>query len=433
MTTLTQPSEVQSSERTGPSAVAGLVSRMLQNDWVLAAWIFLVTRSVALIGAYMGVNQIIAQEPERSKGWLVELGLMWDAGWYVTTGQEGYNWYPHAEGGTNVAFPPLLPALLSAFSHLLRWLSFGWDWGNTQYGSWVAAGLLISNVSFFVALALLIKFLAPRLGRQGAGIVTLALASLPLSLFFSAIYTEALFLLLVVGAFLVSRSDWPNKWLAASALGLLAGLLKFAGVLLAPVLFVEYLSQCGWNLRKLRMDVLWLCLVPLGIPLYMAYLGLRFGNPMAFSDSEYKGWGHQSSWPWTTYWDDAFVLLWRSVTGAVKPENDWILLHGSGNRLFSFLDVLVPPLMLVGAFIARKKLLASEWAWLLLGILFPLSSGTSNSLARYMLPLWPGLIWLGTLDRFGKAGRALQILWILVSLALLMWCASIYGSARWIG
>lgn len=430
MTTLSPAREVPSPASERPARAAGLITRVLASEWLTAALIFLFTRALALAGAYVGIVRLIHAEPARNKGWAAELGLMWDAAWYVTTAQNGYHWQPSAEGGTNVAFPPLFPAMISVLSHVLGWLTFGWDWGNREVGSWVAAGALISNTSFFVALALLIRLLSPRLGRPGAAFVALALAALPLAFFFSAIYTEGPFLMLVLGSLLVARSDWSHKWIAAGAVGLLASLLKFGGLLVFPLLLVEYLSQTGWRPRRIRLDIVWAGLVPLGLALYMGFLWLRFGNPLAFTDSEYKGWGHQASWFWGTYWDDAVMRLWNSLTGALRPEDDWVLLHGSGNRLYAILDVVTPPLMLAGGILARKKLLASEWVWLGLGILYPLSSGTSNSLARYMLPLWPGLIWLGML---GPRWRWLQVAWILGSLGLLVWCSSIYGNGKWIG
>jgi len=433
MGTLSQATSIDRPTSARSVGLAAVWERVISNEWATSALIFVVTRAVALAGAYSGVTQLIQAEPNRDKGWLAELSLNWDAAWYVTLAKNGYTWHPAAEGGTNVAFPPLLPALISALSHVISWLSLGWDWGNSTYSTWIVAGLVITNVSFFAALALLIKLLRPRLGRRGAAFVALALASLPLSLFFSAIYTESLFLLLSLAALLVARSDWPNKWLAASLLAFMASLLKFGGLLLVGVLLVEYLSQRNWSLRKIRFDILWLSIIPTAIVGYMGFLWWRFGTPTAFLDSEYKGWGHQFSLFWGTYWDDAAVRLWKSVTHALPPASDWVLLHGSGNRLFEFLDVFVPPLLLIGAFLARKKLLASEWAWLALGILYPLSSGTSNSLARYMLPLWPGLIWLGTLGERGRLFKVFGFVWIAVSLGLLAWCAAVYGNAKWIG
>src|SRR5215212_1747902 len=274
---------------------------LLANDWAVAGLIFAVTRLVALAGAYSGVSRLVQAEPARNKGWLAELALMWDSAWYVTIAQQGYTWHPGASGGTNVAFAPFYPFLLRVVSTFLGWVTFGWDWGQRTYGTLIAAGLLVSNISFFVALVLLIRLLAPRLGRGGAALVALALASLPLSFFFSALYTEGPFLMLALSSLLIARSEWRMKWPAAALVGMLACLLKFAGVLILPVLAVEYLSQRGWHLRRVRADVLWLGIVPLGLVLYMGFLWLRFGNPFAFMDSEYKGWNHQASFFLGTY------------------------------------------------------------------------------------------------------------------------------------
>ena len=126
---------------------------------------------------------------------------MWDSAHYATIAQQHYTYDPAAPGGSNVAFAPLFPFLIWLLSFVLSTVTFGWDWGNAQWGTTVASGLLISNVSFYVALVLLIKLLTPRLGVRRAGLVALMLASLPLSFFFSAMYTEGLFLLLVVRPF----------------------------------------------------------------------------------------------------------------------------------------------------------------------------------------------------------------------------------------
>ncbi len=411
------------------STVGSRAIGVLANDCAAAGAIFVVTRLITLFGAYLGVTSLIASEPARSKGWLAELALMWDAAWYAGIAQHSYSYSPAAEGGTNVAFAPLYPFLVSVLSNILHWLSFGWNWGNSAYGTLIAAGLLISNLSFFVALVLLIKLLSPRIGKSGAAIAALAMASLPLSFFFSAFYTEGLFFLLAVAALLVARSGWPAKWLCAGAVGMLASLDRFTGALLLPVLLVEYLSQRGWQWRKIRADVLWLGLVPTGVAIYLVFLWWRFGSPFVLNDSMLKGWNHQASFFLATYWQ-GLAQLWQSVTGAVPAASDPVLYYGNDNRLYLILDLAMPALLLAGGFLARKKLLASEWTWLALGIIYPLSTNITFSLARYLLPLWPGLIWLGTLPRSRKWIAASLIL---VSLGLLAWCSSIYGGARWIG
>ena len=405
------------------------IDDLLANEWATAGWIFVVTRLIALLGAYSGVTGLITVEPERNKGWLAELALMWDAAWYAGIAQSSYSYDPSAPGGTNIAFAPLFPFLMKMVSVILEWITFGWNWGNETYGSLIAAGLLISNLSFFVALGLLIKLLAPRLGRRGAAMVALGLASLPVSFFFSAIYTEGVFLMLVLGAFALARSDWKHKWLCAGLIGMLATLDKFAGLLLFPTLAVEYMTQIGWQWRKIRAHTFWLGLMPLGTVVYATFLWWRFGTPLALSTSMEKGWNHRASFFLATYWESA-VQLWQSVTGIVPRQDDPVLYYGNGSRLYKVLDLAMPVILLIGGLVARARLTASEWVWLLLGIIYPLSTNITFSMARYMLPLWPGLIWIGLPNR---GSRRFGALCIVISLCLLVWCSSIYGSAKWIG
>jgi hypothetical protein len=421
-------SESRSSPRPFDSRFT-LYALRFASPWLTAGLIFLTTRVVALLGAYSGISNLIVAEPARNKGWVAELGLMWDAGWYAGITLHGYTYQTGGLGDTNVAFAPLYPFLTRTLAAFLHFITFGWDFGNAQYGTVVTAGLIISNVSFYFALILLIRLLTPRLGYLGASLVTLAIASLPEALFFSAMYTEGLFLLLVVALFSLVRSEWRWKWLCAGLVGMLASLDRFAGLLLFPVLLVEYLSQCGWNLRKIKPDIVWAALVPAGTGIYIAFLWLRFGSPSVLSETMLKGWNHKSSFFLTTYWDSV-SQLWQSLTGAFPPGNDPVLYYGQGSRLYIFLDLAVPLLLILGGIVARKRLLASEWVWLLLGIIYPLSTNITFSLARYVLPLWPGLIWLG---EPGKWRRVVAVAWIVVSLALLAWCSRIYGSARWIG
>jgi|GEM_PF-2762832 len=412
------------------STLEARVRGWLANEWIAAGLIFGITRLVALLGAYSGVTQIIAAEPFRNKGWIAELGLMWDSAWYGGIAQQHYTYDPAAAGGTSVAFAPLFPFLIWLVSLVLSWLTFGWDWGNAQWGSTVAAGLLISNVSFYVALASLIKLLAPRLGKSRAALVAFVLAALPLSFFFSAMYTEGLFLLLVVSTFLVARTGWREKWLCVGLLGMLASLDRFAGLLLLPAMAVEYMAQRGWSWRKVRSEVAWLALIPVGIGIFLTFLWWRFGTPFALGDSMLKGWNHKGSFFLTTYWESV-TALWDSLTKTFPPgTQDPVLYYGNGSRLYLILDLAMPFVLLAGGFLARRKLQASEWTWLLLGVVYPLSTNITFSLARYTLPLWPGLVWVGTLKR----SRLWLVLGLtILSLGLLAWCSRIYGSARWIG
>ncbi|MDQ3931153.1 MAG: hypothetical protein M3328_18665, partial [Chloroflexota bacterium] len=231
---------------------------LIANPWATAALIFVSTRLFALAGGYAGASRLVREQPEYSGGWLAEMSLMWDAAHYATIARDFYSFDPAAPAGSSVAFAPLYPFLIDLLSGVLRWITSGWDWGNAEYGAIIMAGLLISNAGFFVALGLLIKWLKPRLGGPGAAVVALAMASLPTAFFFSAIYTESLFLALALGAFVLARSEWRWKWLCVGLLGMLATLARFAGIVLLPVLAIDYLSQRGWRWRKVGPDLLWL-------------------------------------------------------------------------------------------------------------------------------------------------------------------------------
>ena len=423
----TSDAQVEQSRLT--SHFSFLTSSVLANPWLVAALIFVFTRAVAVAGAYSGVSGLIAAEPERNKGWLAELGLMWDAAHYAGIASDFYQYDPGSPGGTNVAFAPLYPFLMRALGSVLQWGTFGWDWGHPKWGALIAAGIIISNVSFFLAVALLIKLLVPRLGNSGAALVALGLASLPTGFFFSAVYTEGLFVLLVVGSFVAARSDRRWKWLGVGLIGMLASLDRFAGMLLLPVMVVEYLAQKGWNLRRLRADVGWLLLIPAGVGIYAAFLWIKFGSPFVVNDSMQKGWNHQGSFFLVTYWE-SLSQLWMSLIGTFPAGQDPVLYYGQGSRLYLVLDLALPVLFLGGAWVARKKLVASEWMWLAMGIVYPLSTNITLSMARYVLPLWSGLVWLGI---EGRGRRVVAAIWIAVSLALMAWCSRIYGSAQWIG
>lgn len=427
----TQAHGTVAAPRTGVGAwlAGGLLVRAFSSEWGLAALIFVFTRFFALAGAYSGATRLVREQPSYSKGWFAEMSLMWDAAYYATIARSGYSFNPAAPAGSNVAFPPLYPFLVSLLSNVLRWITFGWNWGNDPYGSLIAAGLIISNLSFFVVLGLLIRWLAPRLGLPGAGLAALGLASLPTAFFFSAMYTESLFLMLALACFCVSHSRLPYKWLLVGLLGMLASLTRFAGVLLLPVLLLDYLAQVGWKPRRVRADIVWLGLIPAGVGLYIGFLWWRFGDPAAMNESMLQGWNHQASLFIETYWNSV-AQLWNSLTGAVPASQDPVLRYGNGSRLYLILDLMLPVVLLAGGFLARKQLLVAEWAWLALGIVYPLSANITFSMARYVLPLWPGVIWLGTIR-----GRSKWLAYALIfaSLLLMAWCSRRYAGAQWIG
>ena len=408
------------------------------NPWTLAAAIFALSRLVAYGGGLWGAKQLAETNPALSAGGVADMALKWDGGLYTLIAINGYAWDPTYNAPITTAFFPLYSFLVAALSAVLRWLTPGFDWGNAYHGSYVAAGLIISAVCFYFILVLLMKLLSPRVGLVGAALVAVGLAVLPTSYYLTGLYTESLFLVLALLAFVVAHSRLPAKWLCAGLVGMLAALTRSAGVLLLAAMLVDYLAQRGWQWRKIRPDVLFLGLIPAGTAVYMAFLWWRFGDPLLVSKIQsMPPWNRHYGYFWDAYLN-GWRILWISSTTGFPPGQDPILNDGQGSRLWYVLDLALPAVMLVGAWVARKKVLASEWVWLVLNIIFPLSTGSTQSMSRFSLMLWPGLIWLGSVGGWekwgalGRWGRWLVVPLLLLSLALMAWLSAKFSMGKWV-
>src|SRR5207244_4101387 len=123
----------------------------------------------------------------------------------------------------------------------------------------------------------------------------LLLAFAPVAFFFSAPYTESLFLVLSVGAFLAART---GRWaLAGLAAGAASGTRSTGALLLLPLLIL-YLygpradresppARPGWRTliprHPVRPDILWLALAPVGIVAFSLYLRESTGDALAWA------------------------------------------------------------------------------------------------------------------------------------------------------
>ena len=174
--------------------------------------------------------------------------VRWDSIHYLAIAEHGY-----AVAG-NTPFFPLYPLLIRALGCVL--------------GSDPLAGVALSTVSFVVALALLHRLTELELGRRAADATVLLVALAPLSFFFTALYTESLFLALSLGAVYVARHE---RWAPAAGLGALAAVTRVPGVLLVIPLAAMYLKAHRGPGRRLG----WLLLVPGALAGYVGYLAAR--------------------------------------------------------------------------------------------------------------------------------------------------------------
>jgi hypothetical protein len=354
----------------------------------------------------------------------------WDAAWYLVIAHYGYRPQFGAFTAPRDAFFPLYPLGLRALS----------DIGLAP----VIAGVAFSIGAFMVALYGLHRLTTlevarlsrPSLdSRRVARLAVLLTAFAPMAFYFSAIYSESLYLALSVSLFLCARR---GRWASAAMLGALAAATRSTGVVLLLPLLLLYLygpredrepervlgRRSGTSAARrslavhsrsmsaglmnalcpryrLRRDALWLVLVPLGLALYMLHLGLAGGDPLAPFHAE-AVWKRQFAGPYGGLWDGAkaaFAGL-RQLLSFQNQHNYYPVAGGSpvidashNVLLFAFLLAAIP--MLVGAL----RLLPIAYggyvlAALALPLSYPVAPQPLMSLPRFLLVLFPLNMWL---------------------------------------
>jgi Gpi18-like mannosyltransferase len=261
---------------TAPSM--GLRERVsvLANEFQVDAGIvamFIASRFLLVVAAVVAETLIprnAALIPGDSAPILTSL-TSWDAWYYLGIAREGYHLDPVAGEYRDIAFAPLYPLIV-------RVLSAPWP----AFTGLVA--VVFSNVTFLAALGLLARLGTPYLGRRRAGLAAGLLAIYPFASAFGMAYTESLFLLCMVAAFLAAerrRRTWAGIFLA------LAVLSRLQGVGLILPLWVLMLRQDGWRLRGSQ---LWLLLGPIAVVGFVAYVGWLTGSATGFLDAQ-RAWG----------------------------------------------------------------------------------------------------------------------------------------------
>ncbi|PZR56039.1 MAG: hypothetical protein DLM50_09480 [Candidatus Meridianibacter frigidus] len=273
----------------------------------------------------------------------------WDAVHYLDIATIGYH-------GTDVAFFPLFPLLITMLGRLT--------------GSHLIAGLILSNVAFFFGLLYLYKWAEHEFDRGVARRAIFYISIFPTAVFFSAVYTESLFFALTVASFYYIRE---HKWLAAGIIGFLAALTRVEGVLL----IVPFAMECYQSNRSSAVGILRpaisICLIPLGILCYMAWLWVLVGDPLAFSHVQ-------------SHWNRHLALPWVGIWNSLKIVATTHLPQTAVNKL---LELVFTGLM-IGVLVAGyRRLRPSAAAYMALSILVPLCTSSLMSMQRFALVLFP--------------------------------------------
>ena len=316
--------------------------------------------TVALVPRFEGTgNQWLTSQP-----WL-NIWSIWDSRWYLSIARDGYSYSGIQE--SNAAFAPGLPLLMRAVCDALR---------RADDDAYLIAGFVITNVALVVALAYLVRLVHLDFDHATATRTVLYLLVFPSSFFLSAVYPHSLFLALAIMSFYYARQ---GRWWLAGLLGGCTGLTRIQGCAMVIPLGYEYLRQHGFQLKRLRLDILGLGLVPVGFLAFGTYLFVNTGEPLATLKAG-AVWHRQVSWPW-------------EVLGPFlsNPLAD----HTAGTAT----DFLIIVLLVAAVALSLGRIPASLALFTTIFTLVIVSSGILFSSVRYVLELFPIFI---TLARFGE-------------------------------
>jgi hypothetical protein len=265
--------------------------------------------------------------------------------------------------------------------------------------SLLLGGFLVSVAAFLAGLVVVHKLAELEIGAEAARRTVYLIAFFPSAVFFSAFYTEALFLALTAGAVYLART---GRWGWACVLGALASGTRNTGVLVAVPILLLYLygpradrppaPSRGWRPRyPLGPELLWLALVPAGLVAFSTYQWVEFGDPVA-------------TWHVQTFWSRGFhgpfSAVWYAIPETFEAMGE--LFTGSSDtfespvaKLALFGALALAAVSIVGLF---RRLPVAYGAYTLIALLPPMSSPWPEhplmSLPRFLAVLFPIHMWL---------------------------------------
>ncbi len=330
-------------------------------------------------------------------GFVTDVWARWDSDWYLRIAEHGY---ARADEAAAAAFYPLYPALL--------WL------GGTLLGGHPAlAGFLLAFPLTLGAFALLYALARHHVDDAAAARAVAYLAFFPYAFFLQAVYSEATFLVLAIGAFLAAER---RRFLLAGALAGGAMLTRPVGFALFAGLVVLSVSST----RRLR-DVAGLAVAPVLFSIFPVVLAADGHSPLAFVSSE-------------RHWRELGVLGWaRGAARAVEGAGT-----GAADVAAALPSLPLEPLLYVTqlvtlvvfaalSVIAWRRLGSGYGTYCLLSLAMPVWAPADPwpyvSIERFALALFPCFIVAGALvarptphrvllGASGAAGVGVIALWV---------------------
>ncbi len=329
----------------------------------------------------------------------------WDGYWYSLLATYGYGIYE-----ASAAFWPLYPLLLWIGSHLTGWNS-------------AVVGIMISNVSFLFALILLYRLVRLDFSESVARRTVWLTAFFPTAFFFSAMYTESLFLLTTVAAVYYGRT---GRWTRAAIAVALASLTRNTGVLVLIPLAVFIYRQYGRNPKEWWDPGVRIGLGALSPILFMFQLDSIWGDPLLMLSAQ-KGWARYKAMPWTTLQAefhklDLTWLSWlsNSLSWSTLTNPNLRLLFAESQSYDLFIFIVFVPIVIFTLWKVRGAYSLYALTVFVLPLFTPSRVHPLMSIPRFVIVLFPLFIGIALLTRKRYVYSAVMVLFVIQFIGLLI-------------
>jgi 4-amino-4-deoxy-L-arabinose transferase-like glycosyltransferase len=380
-----------------------------------ALWIFFWSRLAVWVGAVFALLTFLPNgnpyaihrdDPHivHDLGFFTDVWARWDSYWFIRIAHHGYE---VASGAP--AFYPLYPSLVAVA-------------GRLTGGHYALGGLIVSllaTAGSFVLLYRLAAYLTTdEIGRRSV----LFLAVFPMSLFLQAVYSESIFLLVAIAAFLAAER---RHFVWAGALCGLALLARPTGV--AVLVGVALLA---WRSPRRLRDLGATVGIAAGLfLLFPLTLWIEGRSPTAFLHVERLWYRHTASLGPIGGLGDAARQAWWSIEQLLygSPTHQYGATVGADH--FAALNLEATAFFVLAVFlgvVAWRTLGAPYGAMTLIAVVAPVATPAVGqpllSMPRFTLIAFPIFIALAQLCRSQRAERAVVgVSAVLLGVATMQW------------
>jgi hypothetical protein len=338
--------------------------------------------------ATIGVDQSVAPF-QVSSDKLMNLPARFDAGWYGDIALDGYSFAGAFDRQQNLAFFPAFPMAMRVAGYAMGAYGRGMP-RELRMARLLWGGVLVSLAAFAWASVYLWRLARDTIGETRAGDAVALLAAYPFALFYSAPYSESVFLLGSIAAVYHFRRD---EWLRAGGWGCLAGLARpngcFLSVVLAALLIERHLSASRQAVAResaaatIPTSLLSAAMPALGMLAFSAYVHHVTGAFFGWARL-HEAWGR-------TYQGLAPL---GQVSGRI---GDTGLLQAIGAAPFDALNALGLTFALLMVWPVARRLGPAMALFILVNAIPPVLAGGVMSIGRLTATLFPAFVTLAAL------------------------------------